>query len=127
MTNEEMKELDAFVKSKERNTLCIDFDGTICQKQSYGDGSIWQEPQAGAKEIINKLAKHYEIVILTTRANGEIMGDVDQKIETVGNWLKKHGILYDRITAIKPMAQAYIDDRGLRFTTWQDMSNYFLQ
>lgn len=110
-----------------KKTICIDFDGTICQKQSYGGGEIWQDPQPHAKEVINNLAQEYEIVVFTTRANPEIPGNVEEKINVVADWLDKHGIYYDRITATKPMAMVYIDDRGLRFTNWHDMSNYFLQ
>lgn len=110
-----------------KKTLCIDFDGTICQKQSYGNGAITSKPNDNAAKVIQQLADEYEIVIFTTRANDEVKGDVNKKIETVRNWLIFHQIPFSRITCKKPVAIAYIDDRGIRFTNWNDMANYFLQ
>ena len=49
-------------------------------------------------------------------------GLVDGKtgIELVWEWLKKHDMdnFVTKVTAEKPRAKAYIDDKGFRFTSW---------
>lgn len=112
---------------KKKNTLCIDFDGTLCSKTSFNAWTIDNKPNENALSVLKRLHEKYEIVIFTTRANDEVPGDVTTKIRDVKDWLTRWEIPYDRITCKKPMAIAYIDDRGLRFTNWNDMANYFLQ
>ncbi len=97
----------------------IDLDGTI-HKYSKGflDGSIYDEPFEGAKEVIDWLKNQgYEIVIFTTRASKENAlktgNDHNKQIENTETWLTDHGIYYDRITAEKIAADFYIDDRAI--------------
>lgn len=114
--------------STSQKTIAIDFDGTICVKQSYGDGTIHEIPKDGASHIINKLKNEgYQVVIFTTRLNPKFGGDLAWKKEQIENWCKKYDIPFDDITNNKPEAFIYIDDRALRFTNWQDMGNYFIQ
>lgn len=96
--------------------ICVDFDGVIHRySKGYQDGSIYDEPVEGAKEAMEKLKEvGYEVIIFTTRAPIEII-----------DWVQKHQIPYDDITKIKIPAMAYIDDRGIRFTNWKDILNYF--
>jgi hypothetical protein len=97
----------------------IDLDGTIHKySKGYLDGSIYDDPFKGAREVIDWLKNQgYEIVIFTTRASREnalAMGDDHEKqIANVGTWLTDHGIYYDRITAEKIAADFYIDDRAI--------------
>lgn len=110
-----------------KKTIGIDFDGTICQKQKYGDGEITAEPNIGAREsIIGLKNSGYKIVIFTTRLNPEFDGDIEWKNRQIINWLIKYDIPFDEITNNKPEAIAYIDDRAIRFTNWQDIKNYFI-
>lgn len=109
-------------------TLAIDFDGTLCKKQSYGNGEIWQVPNEDAMNTMKFLKeKGYELVIFTVRLNPDLKGDIASKLERIEKWLYKHDIPFDYVTNNKPPALAYIDDRAIRFTNWQDISNYFLQ
>lgn len=106
--------------------LAVDFDGTICKYQHFKDGVIWQEPQEGAQEILAALrVQGWKIIVHTCRV-AQIHADYQESIIAVAEWLKKHNIEVDGITAEKPIATAYIDDRGLRFTNWQDIKNYFI-
>lgn len=99
-------------------TICVDFDGVIHKySKAYHDGTIYDEPVEGAKEALRLLrAKPYRIVILTARPK-----------DGIAEWLDKHGFspYVDEVTNIKPQAVCYIDDRGIRFTNWRDMLNYF--
>jgi hypothetical protein len=97
----------------------IDLDGTIHKySQGYSDGSIYDDPFEGAREVINWLKSHgYEIVIFTTRASkqnaDEMGGDASEEIHKVADWLNKNDIYFDRITAEKLAADFYIDDKAI--------------
>lgn len=103
--------------------ICVDFDGVI-HKYSRGwkDGKIYDDPVPGAISAIAKLQrKGFSVIIFTART--DFLG--------IGKWLKEwdvnNEIDFDKviITSVKLPAIAYIDDRAIRFTNWQDMINYF--
>lgn len=108
-------------------TIAIDFDGTICKKQPYGNGQIHEIPNECATEVIQKLHQDYKIVVFTTRLNPSFGGNIDGKRLEIENWLHKYNIPFDYVTNNKPAAMAYIDDRAIRFTNWSDINNYLLQ
>jgi hypothetical protein len=98
-------------------TIAIDFDGVI---HSYEDGwqggNVYGSPKEGCIKVINEL-KHrgFKVVVLTAR----------DELEPVKNWLAAHKIDIE-VTNTKPPAIAYIDDRAIRFTNWEDIRNYFI-
>lgn len=98
----------------------IDLDGTIHKySKGYMDGSIYDEPFKGAKEVIDWLKNQgFEIVIFTTRASEqhalEFGEDVNEQIANIETWLTDHEIYYDRITAEKIAADFYVDDKAIR-------------
>lgn len=111
-----------------QKTIGIDFDGTLCRKQKYGDGTIHEVPNEKAAEVMTRLHEDgYRLVIFTTRLNPSFGGNITWKSAQIAHWLLENGIPFDEITNAKPEAMAYIDDRAIRFTNWQDISNYFLQ
>ena len=106
-----------------KKTIAIDFDGVI-HKYSNGwqDGEIYDEQMERAEYALKNLkSKGYKIVVFTTRG-----GDKAQRINMV-NWFRDEGLsnYIDEITDKKPPAVAYIDDRGIRFTNWDDIVKYF--
>jgi len=102
----------------------IDFDGVIhkCSK-GYHDGTIYDEPVDGAKEALKEISNKYTIIVYTCKARSD-RGLVNGKTgtELVWEWLKRHDLsqYVSKVTAEKPRAVAYIDDKALRFTSWQD-------
>lgn len=102
-------------------TIAIDFDGVLHKySKGYHDGTCYDEPMEGGIEAIIKLRnKGYEVVIFTCR-----------NPDAIYEWFKKywdssaHGEVPD-VTNKKPLAIAYVDDRGIRFTNWKDILNYF--
>jgi hypothetical protein len=100
----------------------IDFDGVIhkCSK-GYYDGTIYDEPVPGSREALQALSEKYNVIMYTCKAKPD-RGLVDGKtgIELVWEWLKKYDMdkLVTKVTAEKPRAVAYIDDKGFRFTNW---------
>lgn len=59
--------------------------------------------------------ERHNVVVYTTRENHE----------AVREWLKSSGFPELPITSMKPKAIAYIDDRAIRFTNWDDIRKYF--
>jgi len=101
--------------------ICVDFDG-VCHKYSkgYHDGTCYDIPVDGAFDAIVKLQnKGYKVVVLTAR----------QPLSEIEDWFEKHWPgeygAWPEVTNTKPVAIAYIDDRGIRFTNWVDVLNYF--
>lgn len=115
-----------------QRVVCIDFDGVIHQfSKGWSDGSIYDPPMMGAKEELERLvSKGYKVIILTTRLNPEVNEDINLERNKLTKWLADNGfkleVHYHDLTAIKPIAGVYIDDRAIRFTNWKDMSKYFL-
>jgi hypothetical protein len=111
---------ESYVVIEMSRRAMIDLDGTIHKySKGYGDGTIYDEPFAGAKAVIAWLKnKGYEIVIFTTRASEENAldhgQDVKKEVESVENWLSNNGIYYDRVTAEKLAADFYIDDKAIQ-------------
>ena len=100
----------------------IDFDKVIhkCSKGFY-DGTIYDEPVEGSYAALKTLAEKYTVIIYTCKAKPD-RGLVNGKtgIELVWEWLKKHKMaqFVSKVTAEKPRARFYIDDKAIRFTDW---------
>jgi capsule biosynthesis phosphatase len=108
--------------------IVIDLDGTICPIKDK-DG-LYSElvPLEGAVERIKDLKKagHY-IIIATARNMATQESNLGKVIKNIGkitlDWLERYDIPYDEIYFGKPNAQVYIDDRALRFSDWDSISN----
>lgn len=118
-------------------TVAVDFDGVIhAYSKGWQDGTIYDEPMPGAFDGLRKLMETYAVFIHTTRDPA-----------SVGRWIKGHsgietawsedennvGEFWNDQTCIlvtrrKLPAVAYIDDRAVRFTSWDQalafMSEY---
>ena len=108
----------------EQKNIAIDFDGVIHKNsKGYHDGTIYDEPIEGSKESLEKLSKDYDVVLFTCKAKPD-RGLVNGKTgtELVWEWLRKHDMdkFVTKVTAEKPRAVQYIDDKGYGFTTWID-------
>lgn len=117
-------------------TIAIDFDGVIHQYSAgWGDGSVYDDPVAGAFEALHKLMGRFAVFIFTSRntnqvaywlaANGFNVTTDDTEFKHDREW---NGKFWDvpnvlLITNRKLGAEVYIDDRGLRFETWEQTLN----
>ncbi len=111
--------------------IVIDLDGTICpiknKEESYAD----LLPNAGAVAKIKELknAGHY-IILQTARNMATCESNVGKVMKNIGkitlDWLEIHKIEYDEIFFGKPNAQVYIDDRALRYNSWQEITDEYL-
>ena len=109
--------------------VMVDFDKTIHPyKKGWNDGKVEDPPYPGAKEAIEKLKNDgYEIVIFSTRASqgaaDEFKTETEDEIQNISNYLKNHGIYFDRITGDKIAADFYIDDKAvyIKNGNWKDV------
>lgn len=103
--------------------LGVDFDGVIhkCSK-GYHDGTIYDEPVSGVVQALSELSKQYTIIVYTCKAKKD-RGLVNGKTgtELVWDWLEKHDLsqYVSKVTAEKPRAMAYIDDKAIKFVDWE--------
>lgn len=96
----------------ERYTIAVDFDGVIHSYTSpwVNAETIPDPPVPGSIEALRRLACDFDVVIFTTRGCS-----VDGR-EAVDAYLRQYGFTdYAAITAEKPPALIYIDDRAYRF------------
>ena len=103
----------------------VDFDGVIhkCSK-GFFNGTIYDDPIEGSKEALKELSKDSTIIVYTCKAKPD-RGLVDGKTgtELVWEWLKKHDMAQyvSKVTAEKPRAKFYIDDKAIEFKSWSQV------
>ena len=125
-------EVDNFIEEvvkNETNTLAIDFDGVIHDRNlGFHDGTCYGEPIKGAINAIKLLwARNFTIIIFTCKANPDrplINGKTGT--ELVWDWLKKHNIdkYIKNVTYNKPNALFYIDDKAIHFNNWNNILDH---
>ena len=97
-------------EDSEKKTIVFDFDGVIHRySKGWQDGSIYDIPVDGIKEVIDKLRETYKIVVVSTRTKTK------KGRNEVLAWLDEYNIEIDDIMAEKPPAIIYVDDRGINF------------
>lgn len=108
----------------EQINIGIDFDGVVhkCSK-GYYDGTIYDDPVDGAYEALERISKDYTIIMYTAKAKPD-RGLVNGKTgtELVWEWLQKHDMakFVSKVTAEKPRAVCYIDDKAIEFDNWDN-------
>ena len=105
----------------------IDFDGVIhTNSKGYYDGTIYDDPLPGTYEGLKKLSEKYTLILFTTKAKPD-RGLINGRptIGLIWEWLEKHNLnqFISKITSEKPRAVVYIDDKALRFTSWDKCLN----
>lgn len=110
-----------------RGTIVVDLDGTICEHRYPAFGA----PIAGAREALQRLKEAgYWIIIHTVRTSSfyraaDMYDPQVNSPEVVDAYLERHQIPFDEIWMHdKPVALAYIDDRGLRLVGDNKKSNW---
>jgi hypothetical protein len=106
----------------EQINVGVDFDGVIHKNsKGYYDGTIYDDPVEGAYEALERLASEHTVIIYTCKAKPD-RGLIDGKTgtELIWEWLKKHDMakFVSKVTAEKPRARYYIDDKAIQFTDW---------
>lgn len=113
-----------------QNNIAIDFDMVVHYAYDGArDGECYGPPMPGAVEAIKAISKEYDIIIHTCKArpNGPIYRfERENRFsqftgeELVWEWLAEHGLNthVSEVTAIKPVAVLYLDDKAVRFLNW---------
>ena len=107
--------------------IVIDLDGTICPIKQPGESYADLAPYPGAAERIRawRAAGHY-VIVQTARNMATCESNLGRVLKNVGkitlDWLDRHGIEYDEIYFGKPNGEVYIDDRALRFSEWDALT-----
>lgn len=106
---------------KRKPRVCVDLDGVLAEYDGWKGIDHIGAPLPGALEFMQSLARIAEIVIFTARCSTEI-GDERAAAMTPGqlrikiiDWLEKNKFPYTDvyIGQGKPLASAFIDDRGV--------------
>jgi len=107
--------------------ICLDFDGVINVYKGWRNEGfaviLDNSPVKGVKAAIKKLRKQHLVIVHSTRCahpGGK---------RAIINWLLKHGIQVDKVSHNKPLADVYVDDRGVAFDgnwrkTLKQIENY---
>ena len=101
-----------------RGTIALDFDGVLHSYTSGWQGIVPTDPPVlGSREACDALtAQGWRVVVFTCRAL------THEGRAAVHRWLDAHRIRVDEVTAIKPHAVIYVDDRAHRFTgSWLEV------
>jgi hypothetical protein len=116
------------VSGQPPGTVAVDFDGVIhAYSKGWQDGTIYDEPVPGAFDGLRSLMDRYAVFIHTSRDPAPVGRWVRQRsgIETewfedrrnpLSFWNGRGSLL---VTNLKLPAIAYIDDRAVRFESWE--------
>lgn len=109
-----------------RLRLAVDFDATICDLRSFSFNGVDGEPHDGAREVLRQARNNGDTIIVhTCRARPTETVDGKFWVNTtnhVAAWMDHHDIPYDEITALKPIADVYLDDKAIQFIDWHQAS-----
>jgi len=104
--------------------LCVDFDGTIVEHKFPEIGEL----KLNVKKVLDSLIKDHYIIISSCRAS--LHFDAKYLREMIV-FLKKEKIPFDEIdfgTYGKPVADWYIDDKGIPFKdNWEEIEKRLKQ
>tara|TARA_R110000744_G_scaffold33311_4_gene77707 strand:- start:582 stop:965 length:384 start_codon:yes stop_codon:yes gene_type:complete len=106
-------------------TLALDFDGVIhADIKGFHDGTIYGTPIDGTRDALIKLSKSFKLVIYSCKSNpSRPLVNGKTGTELIWNWLKKWELEHyiDDVVVNKPNALIYIDDKGLKFNSWNQI------
>jgi len=107
----------------EKTNIGIDFDGVIHRNsKGFYDGTVYDEPILGSYEALQEISKNYTVIVYSAKARSD-RGLINGKtgIQLIWEWLEKHNMsqFVSKVTAEKPRAVCYIDDKAYRFKKWE--------
>ncbi len=104
------------IESKKRPRVCVDLDGVLARYDGWRGVANFGLPIPGAPEFTRELAQWADVIVYTTRCTrSDSTHSIAERVRLVRGWLDEHGFTYHEVYAGqgKPLAQAYIDDRGI--------------
>ncbi len=111
---------------KHRKTICVDVDGVIADysKGFQGVGKFG-DPIPGASTILHKLRlEGWKIIIFTSRGEEDLVAKYLHKHDIPFDEINKNSDSHPKMNQGKPVADIYLDDRGLTFRgNWEETYN----
>jgi hypothetical protein len=106
----------------------IDFDGVLHDDHlGFHDGTCYGAVISGSADALRSISDTFKIVVFTAKAKKDrpLVGG-KTGTELVWRWLEEKGLSHfvSEVTAEKPRAFIYIDDRGFRFTDWRSAMTF---
>ena len=93
--------------------LIIDLDGTICSEEKQFSRAL-AKPLPGSAPFIQKLKQQgHTVIIYSARTWAEY--------EMTVEWLNSNLIPFDQLILGKPIGDYWIDDRAIKFESWDDI------
>ena len=93
--------------------IALDMDGVVCSEEKQFSRSL-AIPLEGARDGIAKLrAAGHKVILHSARTWAEL--------EMTEDWLERHEIEVDAIQLGKIAVDVHIDDRAIRFTSWNEL------
>lgn len=109
-------------------TIAVDFDRVLFTHESWQGHYHVGEPMPGARDALIMLRDlGFKIMIWTTRAQKEIIAEACEKNGIPYDYINENPNQPPEINPSKPVADYYIDDRAVRFTTWPEVFNEIFQ
>jgi hypothetical protein len=93
--------------------VAIDFNNTLEDSKNAPSGKRFGPPLPGAVDALYALTQESVKVVIFTLLAANPSGR-----QAVADWLEYFDIDYDEITAVKPNADLFVDDRGLHHQDW---------
>ena len=90
--------------------VVIDIDGTICEEKPLHE-KIFARPLPNAVESVNKISENNFVMLYTARCWSQY--------KITKKWLDDNGVKYDVLICGKPIYDIWIDDRAIKFTSWE--------
>jgi hypothetical protein len=127
--NTTLDKFQQFIDKTEKNVIALDFDGVIHNHdKGFHDGTIYGNPIEGTKEALEILSRDYQLIIYSCKCNpNRPLINGKGGIELMWEWLEKWDLknYISDIVVSKPNAICYIDDKGIRFESWEQILNKF--
>lgn len=121
-------------------TMAVDFDGVIhTYERGWVDGSIYGDFMPGAVVGLSLLLSRYAVFVHTTRSPAQVARWIEQRscyafecttrmtpfLPSWWQWGRRHRFWNTRglllVTSRKLPAVAYVDDRAIRFESWDQV------
>jgi capsule biosynthesis phosphatase len=112
--------------------VTVDLDGTICETKGPNQTYAEVSPLPGAIESLKDFkSRGYYIIIHTARNmatyNNNLGAIIKNQAGIVTDWLKKYEIPYDELLFGKPNVDVVIDDKALRYRSWEQVRKDILE
>jgi hypothetical protein len=103
-------------------TIAVDFDRVLFTHDSWKGHEHYGEPLPHSQLALTMLQRMgFKIMIWTTRAQTDVIKKACEENSIPYDYINENPNQPPEINPSKPVADYYIDDRAVRFTSWPDV------